>query len=156
MSLQASALTADSVYIVDGNGKKHPTNHQLVDNDKIVHVIPNVPYQIGEKYMLMITTAVRASDGKQLKESVEVPFRVVNPTEKIVAVQSVTNDYFTTLTVTASPDVHTVKVGTVEMDYKGNNRYKLTFPDVTLGSTVNLYAYDETGKRIGTEKHKIE
>lgn len=156
MPLQASALTADSVYIVDGNGKKHPTNHQLVGNGKIVHVIPTVPYQVGERYMLMITTAVRTSDGKPLKEPVEVPFRVVNPTEKIVAVQSVTNDYFTTLTVTASPDVHAVKVGTVEMDYKGNNRYKLTLPDVKPGSTVNIYAYDETGKRIGTEKHKIE
>jgi len=153
--LDGSSLTTDSVYILDGKGK-HPVTLQLTGNGNTVQVSPKVPYEVDKQYMLMITGAVRANDGKSLKMSVEVPFRVVNPTEKIIAVQSLSSGYLTTLTVTASPDVHKVKVGSVEMDYRGNNRYKITLFDAKLGSTVSIIAYDENGKSIETEKYKLE
>ncbi|MEK4406331.1 Ig-like domain-containing protein [Sporosarcina sp. FSL K6-6792] len=153
--LDGSSLTTDSVYILDGKGK-HPVTLQLTGNGNTVQVSPKVPYEVGKQYMLMITGAVRANEGKALKTSVEVPFRVVNPTEKIIAVQSLTSGYLTTLTVTGSPDVHKVKVGTEEMRYKGNNRYQATLFDAKPGSTVTIYAYDESGKSLGTKQHKYE
>lgn len=153
--LDSNSLTAESVYILDEKGK-HPVTLKLIGGESTVQVIPTMPYEVGKQYKVMVTEAVKSSNGKLLTTSVELPFRVVKSTEKIIAVQSLTSGILKTLTVTASPDVYKIKVGAEEMDYKGYNRYKTTLVDARIGSTVSIVAYNEDNKVIERKNYKIE
>ncbi|MEK5067056.1 hypothetical protein [Sporosarcina sp. FSL K6-1508] len=98
---------------------------------------------------------VTSNDGKALKTPVEVPFQVVNLTDDIQLVYSLSSGIFTNITVTTSPDVHRVTVGGEDMDYKGNNRFKASLIDAKPGSTVSIVSYDGDNKRLETKKYKL-
>lgn len=152
--LDSESVSTDSVYVLEGT-KKHATTLRLAEDGKLLWVYPTEPYEKEKQYRVMITSGVK-SDGKALKTPVEVPFQLVDLNDKIQSVYSKTVNVLTTVTVTTSPDVHSVKIGTDEMKFEGNNTFTLTLVDAKIGSTLSIYGYDENNKRIETKKYKIE
>lgn len=154
-ALDKSTVTAESVYVSDGK-TKHATTLKLTGNGSTLRVSPNVPYEVGKQYMLMITKDVRSSDGKILTTSVEFPFQIVNSGSHIQAVYSTSNGVFTTITVMTSSDVNNVTVGGEEMKYQGKNRHTITILDAKPGATVSIIAYDDNNKKLETKKFTLE
>ncbi|MCG7337142.1 Ig-like domain-containing protein [Sporosarcina sp. ACRSM] len=152
--LDPQSVSSDSVYVLEGSNK-HATTLDLAKDGKLLWVYPAEPYEKEKQYRVMITSGVK-SDGKALKTPVEVPFQLVDLNDKIQSVYSKTVNVLTTVTVTTSPDVHSVKISGDEMKFEGNNTFTQTLVDVKNGSTLTIYGYDENGKRIETKKYKVQ
>lgn len=152
--LELSSLTANSVYVLDGKNK-HATTLRLGRNGYTVLVSPTVPYVVGKKYVLMITTAVKSSNRKALKVPIEVPFQVVNPADDIQSIHSHSTGILTNLTVTTSQGVHKVTVAGEDMRYRGNNKFTTTLIDAKPGSMISVTGYDEKNKRLEVKRYKL-
>jgi len=156
--LDRNSLTADSIYVLDGQ-KKHAVTLRLTEADKVVEVIPSVSYTIGKSYRLMVTTAIKSKQGIALQIPVEIPFQVVDTTDdigdKIRSIQVTTSGILTNVTVAVNADVHRVTINGEDMHYMGNNTYNYTLIDVKPGSTLTVNGYDENNKQIESKRYTI-
>lgn len=154
MPLDSKSINGNSVYVLNGK-TKHSTTVRLTNKGFTVEVTPNTTYQKGRSYRLLITSLVKTKSGKPLKTPVEIPFQIVDAAAKIQSVKTVTSGILTNVTVTTSPDVYKVKIGTTDMHYKGNNIYSYGLVDIKVGTVLTIYAYDENNKLLETKKYTI-
>lgn len=145
--LDSSTVTSNNVYVLDGQ-TKYPTTLTVINGGSTIKVKPNSPYQVGKLYELVITNNVKNTNGKALKESVRMPFKVVDSESIIQSVYEITSKDITILTITTNSDVFEVKIGTESLNYKGNNTYQYVLIGEKVGSKVTISAYDENDKRI--------
>lgn len=154
MKLDTTTVSQNNVYVTDGK-TTHPTTLQVVDNGKAIEIRPTISYQPGKQYRIIVSAAIKSTEGKALKSPIEVPFEVVDPTAKIKSIYSVNNQTITSLTITTSDDVFDLKIGSESLRYIGNNTYEHILIDANPGSSVTIYAYDENNKRIETKKYTL-
>ncbi len=65
------------------------------------------------------------------------------------------HEHFAEIIVTVSDEVTSVKAGSVELDYKGNNQFLLYKPGVKSGDTTLIKGYSMSKKVLETKEIKI-
>ncbi|MCP1143697.1 Ig-like domain-containing protein [Lysinibacillus endophyticus] len=145
--LDASTVSSNNVYVLDGQ-TKHPTTPTVTNGGSSIEVKPNSPYQMGKLYQLVISTNVKNANGITLKESVTMPFKVVDSKAIIQSVHEITSQSITVLTIATNSDVFELKIGTESLKYLGNNKFQHVLIGEKVGSKVTINAYDENNKRI--------
>src|SRR5690554_4532733 len=104
MNLDEKTVNSSNIYVKDGK-EVHPTTPVLKNSGKTVEVQPNSSYKKGKIYYLYVTTNVKNSNGKPLKESVEMPFIIGDAGSTFQTIQSVTSHNITALTIVTNNDV---------------------------------------------------
>ena len=79
--LDETSVNNQNIIIYNNQNKEHPVNVSMID-EKSVSVEPMEPYQENMNYSLLITTNVKAKNGKSIKENVKMSFKVNNQSEE--------------------------------------------------------------------------
>ncbi|RUL49814.1 Ig-like domain-containing protein [Lysinibacillus antri] len=145
--LDAKTVNSTNIYVKDGQSI-HPTTTNVINSGRTIKVKPNTPYTVGKLYELIVTTNVKNVDGKVLKDSVKMQFKIVETDTIFKAVQSITSQNITILTIVTDSDVLDVKISSESLKYVGNNTYEYVLIGDKIGDKVTIYAYDEKNKLL--------
>ncbi|WP_188206720.1 glucosaminidase domain-containing protein [Alkalibacillus aidingensis] len=75
--LLEDSVDQDSVYVLDEEtGEEHPVKIELMDEDTVVSVTPEEPYERGQTYELYISTDVQNQNEVPLEEGVKKSFYI--------------------------------------------------------------------------------
>ncbi|SOB90798.1 Ig-like domain-containing protein [Ureibacillus xyleni] len=143
--LDSATINSSNIYVLDGQ-TKHPTTPTVTNGGSSIEVKPNSSYQVGKLYQLVVTTNVKNANGTPLKETVTMPFKVVDSGATIKSVYSVTSLNVTSLTVVTNDDVFYVKVDGEEIKYQGTNTFLYGLVGKKIGDKVTIIAYDKDNK----------
>ncbi len=64
----------DSLYILNSDNNKIPTNIEKSKDEKFLYVIPEFDYDYGSEYTLVIDDNILSKSGKKLKNKICIPF----------------------------------------------------------------------------------
>jgi hypothetical protein len=156
LPLDSSKVNRSCIYVTDDSNQPVNTTLTRSSDGTSVQVFPSSAYLAGKKYWLFITNGLTASSGKNvLTQPIAVPFIVTAGNSKIIQITESSSSLLTSFTVVTSPDVFTVKINSTGMIYQGNNTYSLGMSGLKTGSIVTVYAYDSSGKLLGSQKYTI-
>ena len=156
MPVDASTVNSSRIYVTDDSNQPVNTTLARSSDGTSVQVVPSSAYIVGKKLWLFVTNGLTASSGKNvLTQPIAVPFIVTAGNSKIIQITESCSSLLTSFTVFTSPDVFTVKINSKGMIYQGNNTYSLGMSGLKTGSIVTVYAYDSSGKLLGSQKYTI-
>ena len=75
-ALDPSTITSDNLYVENESGARMATKFKYNDETSEIEVEPLEPYAQETDYYLHITTKVKSKGGQNLKEPVQVKFRL--------------------------------------------------------------------------------
>lgn len=75
-ALDPSTINSDNLYVVNANRQRIPTKFTYNDADMEIEVEPLEAYAQDTDYFLHITTKVKSRGGQNLKEPLEIKFRL--------------------------------------------------------------------------------
>ena len=75
-ALDPSTINSDNLYVVSDAGQRIPTKFTYNDADMEIEVEPLEAYAQNTDYFLHITTKVKSRGGQNLKEPLEIKFRL--------------------------------------------------------------------------------
>ena len=75
-ALDPSTITSDNLYVESESGARMATKFKYNDETSEIEVEPLEPYAQETDYYLHITTKVKSKGGQNLKEPVQVKFRL--------------------------------------------------------------------------------
>lgn len=158
--LKAASIKNSTVYVEDENYRLVFTTATLSSDKKSIIVKPRVPYEEDKKYRLNITQDVVSEKGEKIKKPIILPFvvKAEDGTASGDIIRSVTfaaNNFAMVVNVVSGDTVNRVTANSKDMLYLGNNTYSIGLTNVTSGSTVEIQAYDHSGKRLYSKDHRV-
>lgn len=150
-----------NILITDAENRPLDTIVSLSSDGASVTVRPVSPYMIGNEYRLFVTKGVCArgpggQKGAPLAKPLALPFTVTSAGGYIQSVGSVYHTLLTTITVTTSKAVHTVSIDGADMQYLGDNKFRLGVPGLAPGATVSIRAYDGSGSLLVVQDYTVK
>ncbi|WP_170008292.1 hypothetical protein [Bacillus fonticola] len=160
-SIRSKSTDAKDIYIVNDQGKIHPTELQFTNSYQTARVVPLAPYEPRRTYELIVNSSVRASNWDLIEKGIIQPFRLFQPSEEEKAVSSPqANERDTALddgplsnNELENEGVDEEKKGSDPVSEKPIQREKNKLPDgvtVTLSST----SYFETMEVVALQETK--
>ncbi|MDQ7093928.1 hypothetical protein REC12_10035 [Desulfosporosinus sp. PR] len=154
MPADSNSLNNTNLYITDDNNKV--VNTTLTTSGTSVQIKPSAAFIAGNRYWIFITGNITFVNGKlHLTQPLAIPFIVTVPNSEITSVSDSYSSLITSLTVTTSPEVYSVKINQTYMLYQGNNTYTLGMTALKQGSKVTISAYDSNGKSLQSQTYIV-
>ncbi len=157
----STTVNDTSIFITDADNRPLATILSVSGDGASVTVRPASPYTVGNEYRLYVTKGVCArgaggQKGAPLSKPLALPFTVTFQGGYIQSVSSVYHTLLTTITVTASKAVHTVSIDGADMQYLGDNKFRLGVPGLAPGATVSIKAYDGSGSLLVVQDYTVK
>lgn len=159
----AASVTVNNttIFITDSDNRPLAATLSVSGDGASVTVRPASPYTVGNEYRLFVTSGVCArgaggQKGAPLSKPLALPFIVTSQGGYIQSISSVYHTLLTTITVTASKAVHSVSINGVDMQYLGDNKFRLGIPGLAPGAAVIIEAYDGSGSLLVVQDYTVK
>lgn len=156
----SATVNKTSILITDVENRPLDTVLILSGDGTSVTIRPARPYTVGSEYRLFVTNGVCARGagaqvGAPLAKPLALPFIVTSAGGYIQSVSNVYHTLLTTITVTTSKAVHTVSIDGADMQYLGDNKFRLGIPGLAPGAIVSIKAYDGSGSLLAEQDYTV-
>lgn len=157
----AGTINSSSICITDSDNRPLSATLSISGDGASVTVRPTSPYTVGNEYRLYVTNEVcaRSADGQKgapLSKPLVLPFIITAQGSYIQSVSSMYHTLLTTITVTTSKAVHSVSINGVDMQYLGDNKFRVAVPGLAPGAIVIIETYDGSGNLLVVHDYTVK
>lgn len=176
MAVSPATVSANTIYIIDENDKKVPSELVVAKDGLSVTVTPRTIYMEGVQYYLFVDDALRSTKKLFLWADTILPFEYKKrdatstgtqeqsgedkkPSEPshTISVKSKHFTYFSEFTVqTTNNSIVKIVIGQTEMQYEGDNTYSANLAGVKSEDKLSIKGYNSENRIVERLTYEVD